>query len=133
MPVFLEERRFPLVEISFADPISDADVDAFCVTMRALAAGGRRYASVFDNRGVFSMPSAQRKKMAELQVQLREASGRVVVVACLAFPNPIARGVVTAINWASAPSFPQRCFASVTEARAAAIAALQAEGLQVPP
>lgn len=132
MPVIFDEGRFPLVEISFADPISDDDVNVFCQKMRVLADGQRRYASVFDTRGVFTIPSAQRRQMADLQVELKDASARVVVVACLAFSNPLARGVVTAINWASAPSFPQRYFGSVAEARAAAIAALEAEGLKVP-
>jgi hypothetical protein len=133
MPVTFQEHRFPLVEIAFSPPIVDDDVEQFCEKMRALAHGGRRYASVFDTRGVFSINSAQRKKMADLQVELHEASGRVVVVACLAFSNPLARGVVTAINWARPPSFPQRYFDTVDEARAHAIGALQAEGLVVPP
>jgi hypothetical protein len=132
MPVIFEDRRFPLVEIRFEPPITDDDVDVFCARMRALANGGRRYASVFDTRGVFSINSAQRKKMADLQQELHDASARVVVVACLAFSNPLARGVVTAINWAKPPSFPQRYFDTVDEARAHAIATLRAEGLEVP-
>lgn len=132
MPVIFNERRFPLVEIAFEAPIGDDDVDVFCARMRALAHGGRRYASVFDTRGVFSINSAQRKKMADLQLELHDASATVVVVACLAFSNPLARGVVTAINWAKPPSFPQRYFDTVEEARAHAIATLRAEGLEVP-
>jgi len=132
MPVIFEERRFPLVEISFTPPITDDDVDIFCARMRALAHGGRRYASVFDTRGVFAINSGQRKKMADLQLELDEASARVVVVACLAFSTPLARGVVIAINWAKPPSFPQRYFDTVDEARAHAIAALTTEGLTVP-
>ena len=132
MPVVINETRFPLVEIAFAKPISDEDIRSFCDKMRALAHGGRRYASVFDTRGVFSIPSNQRKEMADLQVELSGASAKVVVVACLAFPNPIARGVVTAINWATPPSFPQRYFDSVESARQHAISALRAEGLEVP-
>jgi hypothetical protein len=133
MPVVFEERRFPLVEISFTPTITDDDVDVFCKKMRALARGGRRYASVFDTRGVFSINSAQRKKMADLQLELEDASARVVVVACIAFPNTLARGVVTAINWVKPPSFPQRYFDSVDQARAHAITFLTAEGLTVPP
>lgn len=132
MPVTIDDRRFPLVEIRFEAPLDDGDIDTFCRRMRSLAEGPR-YASVFDTRGVFGLNSAQRKVIAELQVELQLASARVVVVACLAFSNPLARGVVTAINWVKPPSFPQRYFDSVPEARTHAIAALLAEGLEVPP
>lgn len=132
MPVVFDESRFPLVEVHFTLPIVDHDIDVFCAKMRALAHGGRRYASVFDTRGVFSINSAQRKKLAELQLELHDASARAVVVACLAFSNPLARGVVTAINWTKPPSFPQRYFDSVEDARAHAIATLRTEGLEVP-
>jgi hypothetical protein len=131
MPVVIEERRFPLIEIRFEAPLGDEDVEKFCDKMRVLAQGPR-YASVFDTRGVFGLNSQQRKKMADLQLELDAMSSQVVVVACLAFANPLARGVVTAINWAKPPSFPQRYFDSVEEARAHAIAALLAEGLKVP-
>ncbi len=123
---------FPLVEVRFEPPVCEGDIDIFCAKMRDLAHGGRRYASVFDTYGVLDIDHQQRRRMTALQLELAAASARVVVVACLAFSNQVTRGVVTAINWSNPPSFPQRSFDSVAEARAYAIACLRAEGLEVP-
>ncbi len=131
MPVIFEEKNFPLVEIRFEPPVVDADVDTFCERMRALAHGGRRYASVFDTQRASDINTEQRRRITALQLELSAASARVVVVACLAFSSKLTRGVVTAINWTSPPSFPQRSFDSIAEARAHAIACLRAEGIEV--
>jgi hypothetical protein len=131
VPVVFDDTSFPLVEIRFEPPVCEGDIDVFCEKMRALAHGGRRYASVFNTHGVLDIDPQQRRRMTALQLELAAASARVVVVACLAFSNQLTRGVVTAINWSSPPSFPQRSFDSVAEARVYAVARLRAEGLEV--
>lgn len=132
MSLTFDERRFPLVEIRFEAPVTDADIDRFCVKMRELANGGRPYASVFDAAGVMSLPASQRQKMVAISKELEEQSRRVVVVACLAFDNALARGVVTAVNWFSPPPFEQRFFSNLDAARRFAISRLAERGLKVP-
>lgn len=107
--------------VELTTPILDADCVGFGDGMRALLARKQRHAIVFDTNGVFAMNAHQRAMMVALSKETAAESAKYVVTACVVITNPLARGVVTAINWISPPTFEQKFMATLEEAEAWAV------------
>lgn len=107
--------------VEFSAPFSDADCLAFGDAMRALLARKVNHAIIFDTGGLFTMNAKQRAMMAALTKETAAESARYVVCACVVIDNPLARGVITAINWIAPPTFEQKFMPSIAEAEAWAL------------
>ena len=121
MGLQIRQDRFPLVVVEFLAPFSDTDCVAFGDAMRALLARKTKHAIVFQPGGLFTLNVQQRAMMVALSKETAAKSAQYVVCACVVITNPLARGVVTAINWVSPPTFEQKFLATVEEAEAWAI------------
>lgn len=121
MGLKLHHDRFPLIVVEFLAPFSDTDCVAFGDAMRALLARKTNHAIVFQPGGLFTLNAQQRAMMVALSKETAAESAKYVVCSCVIIDNPLARGVVTAINWISPPTFEQKFMATVEEAEAWAL------------
>lgn len=77
-----------------------------------------RFAWVIDLQALRGGSARQRQLLAAHLEKLREYNRKYNVGCALVVPNPIVRGLVTAVFWISPPTFPTRFFATWEEGKA---------------
>lgn len=94
-----DSSRLPLLVIRFTGVVDDVAFDRYLEQTRERATSGKRYAVLADatNAGVATAP--QRKRQADFIKAHRELLAHVCVGNAFVIPNPLVRGVLTAILW----------------------------------
>lgn len=60
--------------------------------------------------------AAQRKRFGDFEKRMAVHDRAYVYACALVVPNPVVRGLVTAVYWLSSPVYPYRLFTEATEA-----------------
>lgn len=131
--IVTDVSRFPLVVVTLpSEQVSDGDIDRFVEDQRALLARRDRHYVVADASNSVAFSAAHRRRLADWleeseSLALERSIGMGIVIA-----NPIIRGAVTAVFWLKRPPMPTKLHATVSEAVATGIGALEVHGINVP-
>lgn len=127
-----DERRWPLVRVTFRGTAADDVFDAYLARMSALVRRGERIATVLDARRAGGTPAVQRRKQAAWQAHHADELRKNVVGTAFVIDLPIIRGVLTAILWLSPLPQPHVVVATLDEADRWALERLHASGVAAP-
>jgi hypothetical protein len=126
--ISFDERRWPLVRITFRGNASDDEFDGYLARMTQLVSRGQKIATLLDARGTGAVSPVQRKKQAEWQKRHADALRRNVVGTAFVIDSSLVRGALTAILWLSPLPQPHHVTATPEEAERWARHQLQASG-----
>lgn len=130
--VSVDASTWPLVVVTFRGAPSDDDLlDMFSEYERCYARA-EPFHVINDGLGILSAPNAaQRKLIADRAREHVPMSRQWVVGSATVVANPVMRGVVTALNWLTAPAYKHTICATLPEAVRVAVAALAERGIQL--
>ncbi|AKF11703.1 hypothetical protein [Sandaracinus amylolyticus] len=109
---------WPVLLVEMPAELSLSDVDSHFDELVAIARTRRAHVHLVDGSelGPTALSPTHRKRMGErLQSLTRELEGRRVAEA-IVLPNPLLRGVMTAIHWIAPPKWPVQTFATRADA-----------------
>jgi hypothetical protein len=116
---WVDSSLAPIYLVKFPKSTTDSMLRAY---FRAIEAWSVRalhpVAWVLDLSAVASVPAAQRASFAAFMRRMQAYDARYTRASALVVPNPIVRGVVTAVFWLNPPAFPHQAFAEADAALA---------------
>ena len=126
---WVDSTRAPLYVLNFPASTTDDELVA-CCTAREAWADRARYpvAWVIDLSAIRTATARQRQIFATHLGRVERHNITYNRGASLIVPNPVLRGVVTAVFWIKAPRFPYRLFANRSEGVRWAQEQLKADG-----
>ena len=121
MPLF-DDSAMPLLRYEFSPAVSDEEIAAAVGTLAAIFERGERVVVVADISRLSVQFTVERRKNLELLMRtIQRDADRLMIGAIYVAPGMVARGVVTALNWARGKRpYPVRFVATVDEALAIA-------------
>jgi len=115
---WIDESHAPVYELTFPAETTDAELEAFCAVREEWARRAQyRVAWVVNLAGIMRATAGQRKLFSEHLKRFEPHDVAFNQGSALLVPNAFVRGIVTAVFWLKAPSFPHACFATLQEAR----------------
>ena len=115
-PIHVDETKWPWVSVRYPASFNDEEWKKHSDALAALFQRRTKFVLLSD-ASLSPIPTAtQRKFAAERISELRHDWSTYCMGMAFVSPSALVRGVMTAINWASPPPFPQRMFASVDQA-----------------
>ncbi len=133
--ITFDESCLPLLIQTMEGQTTDADIEEMIAWYGEFFArhGGEPYATV-----VHALPShgglnaTQRRRVAEWRSSLDERTTGRSLGTAIVLHSAFQRGALTALNWLSPPTTPQRVAADVVEAIDWCVEVLEAAGVPVP-
>lgn len=114
---WIDSTRAPLYVWTFPEEATDDELEASCRAREAWAARvSYPVAWVVDLSRTKKVTAAQRRVVGAHLKHFSECDRLYNQGSAIVVPNPLVRGVVTAVFWLSPPDFPHRLFASRPEA-----------------
>ena len=116
---WIDVARAPLYGITFPKEASDDELVRFCQVREHWAAVAKyRVAWVVDLTGLMQATAKQRRLFSEHLTRFEAHDIAYNQGSALVVPNPVVRGIVTAVFWLKAPRFPTECFSTYKQASA---------------
>jgi hypothetical protein len=97
--IALDDRRWPLLIVSFDGLASDDEFDAYLVELGHYANRGETWCTIFDGTRSVGAPASQRRKMASWIKKHESVLARHSAGAAFVIRSAMVRGVLTAIFW----------------------------------
>jgi hypothetical protein len=133
-PLALDTRHWPLVTLTLPSDMADLDLEGLGRSQDAVFARREKYVSLTDTSSVASVPNAKvRSRIAEWTKSIEPLSKRYQVANALVVPNPLVRGVLTAVHWLAPPVVPTLVCATVGEGLAFLVEHAKTAGLAIEP
>jgi hypothetical protein len=124
----------PLLKLNIPEEVSDEELEAAFAAYHAWLRDevDEPYGVIVDVGRLVTATATQRKIVADYEKKNATCEARFSTGQALIVPNPVLRGMVTAIYWLSSPAYPHRFFATRFEGRAWALEDLE-RGLEAWP
>jgi hypothetical protein len=110
-----DASRWPLVEVSWTETVSDADVVSFTQKMDEWFARGSDFGLLVDARGAPGLSGSQRRTLLAHMKATQSAADRYLVVAFVS-DSALQRAFYFSLTWAFPMPFPSRAFPEVEPA-----------------
>lgn len=130
--ITLDTSTWPLVVVTFHREPTDDDIHAMFAAYEGCYARAEPFHVVNDGLRIATAPNAaQRRLIADKAREHGPMSRQWVVGSATVVENPVMRGVVTALNWLTAPAYAHTICATLPEAIQVAVRALGERGIQL--
>jgi hypothetical protein len=128
-----DASRWPLVVITFEQGFTNEDLARCCEESALLYRRGELFSTLRDLRDLRTMPSPIQRDMARRwQERVRDELPPLCVGSATVSDSAFIRGLVTAVNWATAPPIPEETVPTVSQGVDWCIGRLEARGVQIP-
>lgn len=98
---------WPLAVLVLPPDVTDMDLAPLDRSLQAIFARKEKFLSLTDASAVANLPAAKgRTALTDWTKSVEEKTKRLVVANALVIKSPIARGVLTAIQWVAPPVVP---------------------------
>lgn len=112
-----DTTHWPLALLVLPANMKELDLEPLARSLERLFARRERFVSLTDASVVASLPDAKgRSALGAWTKSIEPLSKRWLVANALVVPSPIARGVLTAIQWIAPPVVPTAACASAEDA-----------------
>lgn len=133
-PLTLRTEHWPLVTLELPPDMSVLDLAPLTRSRQEVFARRERYVSITDASAVASLPGAKvRSAIADWAKSIEPMAKRFQVANALVVPNPLARGVLTAVHWLAPPIVPTLVCATMGEGLAFLVEHAARAGLDTAP
>jgi hypothetical protein len=118
MPFASDDRSWPLLRVEASGESSDEDIESYLRELSRQLARKQPHVVIVDATKGRSLRATHRKSIADWNrtnaAELKRYRLGLAVVA----PNPLLRGLITAVYWLFPAPFPYRCFERDEQAEA---------------
>lgn len=115
----VDDSKWPRVYVTWpSEPLEDAEFEAAVLAMSALLERDQHYVILHDARRAVRPTPKQRAFAAEQQKLDAGGTRRWLKGVALVTASPLIAGVLTAINWITAPPYPMKTFSRIADAEA---------------
>ncbi len=133
MPITIDERRRPIVLVTFVGAPTDAEFDRYLEDMtEQILARRQQTVTILEATRSDSTSAAQRKKQADWLAKHRDDLRRYSLGTAFVIKSAMVRGVLTAIFWLQPMDRPHTIVATLEEAEGWAAVKLREAGLAGP-
>jgi hypothetical protein len=132
--LLLRTDHWPLVTLELPPDMADLDLGTLSRSQDDVFARRQKYVSITDASAVASLPGAKvRGAIADWAKGIEPMAKRYQVANALVVPNPLARGVLTAVHWLAPPIVPTLVCATMGEGLAFLVEHAARAGLDTEP
>jgi hypothetical protein len=133
MPITIDERRRPIVLVTFVGTATDAEFDQYLRDMTEQILGRRQQTvTILDATRSDNTSAAQRKKQAEWLATHKDDLRRYSLGTAFVIKSAMVRGALTAIFWLQPMDRPHTIVATLDEAEGWAAVKLREAGVSGP-
>ncbi len=130
--IVVDDRRFPIVTVTFRGDATDAQFRAYLDQMTRMVDRREKNAVIMDAREAVRTPPIQRRMQSEWMKTHHDSLARWSVGTAFVITSPLVRGVLTAILWLSPMATPYTVVGTVEEAESWAREQLRRAGATPP-